>query len=125
MTRKKTVSVRRGAGDDLVLQYGVGPDYTSGDVAFLDHDSPHHCQLRPLLDHELPAGSMGYPPGTQVLVCRPPVGIEVRALVKLPPLNRKNTPANVDRAIQKVSRFNRSAGVMFKRAKAGLDPLGN
>jgi len=116
--------MRSHQGDAQVIGFGESVDYGLGDALYLDADSSHVCQLRPMLSSErTPGAQNNYPPGVSLLVCRPPGGPELRAVVKLPFAHRANTQANVQRAIANISEFNADAGHAFRNAAAGRDPL--
>jgi len=116
--------MRSHRGDEQVIGFSEAVDYGLGDTLYLEADSDHVCQLRPMLTSERTPGAQGnYPAGVSLLVCRPPGGPELRAVVKLPFAHRANTQANVQRAIAKIAEFNADVGQAFREAAAGHDPL--
>lgn len=112
---------QRGAvGDDYVTRVLPLPSYSEGDSQFLDDARPFDVQLRPLLPSErTPRSSGRYPRGTRLLVFKPPLGLELRAIVFMPSRRRDNTAENVRLAIREVARMNPDLGKLFELAMTG------
>lgn len=118
---RRGLYIQRGAsGDDLVSRVLQSPDYSAGDAQFLDDDRPHDVQLRPLLPSErTPRSSGKYPRGARLLVFRPPLGLELRAVVHMPSRCRDNTPENARLAVGEVARLDPALGKLFGLALTG------
>lgn len=113
------------AGDSYVSRVMGVPDYSAGDAQFLDDTRPHDVQIRPLLPSErTPRSSGKYPRGTRLIVYRPLLGMELRAVVHLASRHRANTPENVRIAVAEVKRFDKSIGAAFELALNGTSIVG-
>lgn len=122
--RRMVHSVRDASGGLVTTLRNQMPDCGPGDLAFLDHSRPHDVQIRPMLDGERPEGSPGpFPAGATWLIWTSPQGMQLRALVTMPPPYRKNIGSNVARAIRQVAHVSPAHAKAFELALSGKDPF--
>lgn len=112
-------------GDLVTTIRSHSPDLLPGDLAYLDPNRPNDVQIRPMLDGERPAGSLGpFPAGSMWLVyVSPTTGHHLRSLVTLPAPYRKNIASNVARAIRRVAQVSPAHAHAFEMARKGVDPF--